>query len=129
MTKKGIKHSLSKSTHIGYAIGSAGTGVFSTVPGLLLLSFMVRQLEIPAAIAGFVLLIPRLWDVVTDPFIGSLSDRSFTRWGARRPWMLAGSLTLPLAFFLLFTVPDLPTSSLTWLCRECASALFYFLPY
>ncbi len=114
MIKQGNKHSLSKSTHIGYAIGSAGTGVFSTVPGLLLLSFMVRQLEIPAVIAGFVLLVPRLWDVITDPFIGSLSDRSFTRWGARRPWMLAGSLTLPVAFFLLFAVPDLPTSSLVW---------------
>ncbi|MGM0651969.1 MAG: MFS transporter [Bacillota bacterium] len=114
MIKEAVRHSLSRSTHIGYAIGSAGTGVFSTVPGLLLLTFMVRQLEIPAATAGVVLLVPRLWDVITDPFIGSLSDRTFTRWGARRPWMLAGSITLPVAFVLLFAVPDLPTSSLIW---------------
>lgn len=108
------EYSLPKSVHIGYAIGSVGTGVFSTVPGLLLLSFMVRQLEIPAAIAGVVLLVPRLWDVITDPFCGSLSDRTFTKWGARRPWMLAGSLTLPIAFALMFAVPDLSRGALVW---------------
>jgi len=114
MADKDAGQNLPRSTHIGYAIGSVSTGVFSTVPGLLLLSFMVRQLEIPAAIAGIVLLIPRLWDVITDPFCGSLSDRTFTRWGARRPWMLAGSFTLPIAFVFLFTVPDLSASALIW---------------
>ncbi len=114
MADKDAGQSLPRSTHIGYAIGSVATGVFSTVPGLLLLSFMVRQLEIPAAIAGIVLLIPRLWDVITDPFCGSLSDRTFTRWGARRPWMLAGSFTLPIAFIFLFTVPELSASALIW---------------
>ncbi len=114
MAKQVIEQSLQRSTHIGYAIGSVGTGLFSTVPGLLLLSFMVRQLEISAAVAGIVLLVPRLWDVVTDPFAGSLSDRTFTRWGARRPWMLAGALTLPVAFFFLFSTPDLSGSAMVW---------------
>jgi glycoside/pentoside/hexuronide:cation symporter, GPH family len=94
------------STYAGYAVGSVGTGVFSTVPGLLLLTFMVRQLQVPAAIAGLVILVPRLWDVVTDPLAGSLSDRTRTRWGARRPWLLAGAMTMPIAFALLFRVPE-----------------------
>jgi glycoside/pentoside/hexuronide:cation symporter, GPH family len=100
------KRTLSTGTYVGYAVGSVGTGIFSTVPGLLLLTFMVRQLQVPAAIAGLVILVPRLWDVVTDPLAGSLSDRTRTRWGARRPWLLAGAATMPIAFALLFRVPE-----------------------
>jgi glycoside/pentoside/hexuronide:cation symporter, GPH family len=108
------KQALSVGTYIGYGIGSVGTGIFSTVPGLLLLSFMVRYLQIPPALAGMVMLIPRLWDVITDPFAGSLSDRTRSRWGARRPWMLAGALTLPITFALLFRVPDLTGTAAAW---------------
>jgi len=105
---------LSLGTYLGYGVGSVGTGIFSTVPGLLLLSFMVRYLQVPPALAGTVILIPRLWDVITDPFAGSLSDRTRTRWGARRPWMLAGSLTLPVVFALLFRVPEHSGTAAAW---------------
>jgi glycoside/pentoside/hexuronide:cation symporter, GPH family len=108
------KRTLSLATYLGYGVGSIGTGIFSTVPGLLLLSFMVRYLQVPAAIAGTVILIPRLWDVITDPFAGTLSDRTNSRWGARRPWMLAGSLTLPIVFALLFRVPVHSGTSAAW---------------
>ncbi|MDW7739097.1 MAG: MFS transporter [Bacillota bacterium] len=108
------KRSLSVGTYIGYGIGSVGTGIFATVPGLLLLSFMVRYLQIPPALAGTVIMIPRLWDVITDPFAGSLSDRTRSRWGARRPWMLAGALTLPVAFALLFRVPEQIGTEAAW---------------
>ena len=108
------KRTLSLSTYIGYGVGSVGTGIFSTVPGLLLLSFMIRYLEIPPAIAGTVIFVPRFWDVITDPFAGSLSDRTRSRWGARRPWMLAGSLTLPIVFALLFRVPEHTGMAAAW---------------
>lgn len=98
---------LGRGTYIGYGIGSVGTGIFTTVPGLLLLTFMVRQLAVPPAVAGLVILMPRLWDMVSDPLAGSLSDRTRTRIGPRRPWLLAGALTLPIAFALLFRVPEL----------------------
>jgi glycoside/pentoside/hexuronide:cation symporter, GPH family len=108
------KRTLSIGTYLGYGIGSVGTGIFSTVPGLLLLSFMVRYLQVPAAIAGTVILIPRLWDVITDPFAGTLSDRTHSRWGSRRPWMLAGALTLPVVFALLFRVPEHTGLAAAW---------------
>ncbi|MFU8794315.1 MAG: MFS transporter [Dethiobacteria bacterium] len=110
----GKKRTLSLGTYLGYGVGSVGTGIFSTVPGLLLLSFMIRYLEIPPAIAGTVIFIPRFWDVITDPFAGSLSDRTRSRWGARRPWMLVGSLTLPIAFALLFRVPEHTGMAAAW---------------
>jgi glycoside/pentoside/hexuronide:cation symporter, GPH family len=108
------RKTLSLGTYLGYGVGSVGTGIFSTVPGLLLLSFMVRYLEIPPVIAGTVIFIPRFWDVITDPFAGSLSDRTRSRWGARRPWMLAGALTLPIAFALLFRVPEHTGMAAAW---------------
>lgn len=97
---------LSRWTYTGYGVGSVGTGIFSTVPGLLLLTFMVRQLAVSPALAGLVILLPRLWDVVTDPLAGSLSDRTRSRLGPRRPWLLAGSVLMPVAFVGLFQVPD-----------------------
>ena len=110
-----MSYQLRRSTHLGYALGSVGTGIFTTVPGLLLITFMVRQLEVPAALAGAVVLVPRLWDVVTDPIIGSLSDRTRTRIGPRRPWMLAGGILAPVVFAVLFTSTDLSgTAAAAW---------------
>jgi glycoside/pentoside/hexuronide:cation symporter, GPH family len=111
---------LGRGTYVGYGVGSVGTGIFSTVPGLLLLTFMVRQLAVPPAVAGLVILLPRLWDMVTDPLAGSLSDRTRTRIGPRRPWLLAGALTLPIAFALLFRVPALSGTD---------AALYVFIVY
>lgn len=106
---------LSRWTYAGYGVGSVGTGIFSTVPGLLLLTFMVRQLAVAPAVAGAVILVPRLWDVVTDPLAGSLSDRTRSRWGPRRPWLLGGAVLMPLTFVALFQVPGLSgTAAALW---------------
>ena len=105
---------LSRWTRAGYGVGSVGTGIFTTVPGLLLLTFMVRQLAVPPALAGTVILVPRLWDVVTDPLAGSLSDRTRSRMGPRRPWLLGGAILMPLAFAGLFQVPGLSGTAAAW---------------
>lgn len=106
---------LSRWTYAGYGVGSTGTGIFSTVPGLLLLTFMVNELAVSPALAGTVILLPRLWDVVTDPVAGSLSDRTRSRWGPRRPWLLGGAILMPIAFVGLFQVPGLSgTGAAMW---------------
>lgn len=106
---------LSRWTYAGYGIGSTGTGIFSTVPGLLLLTYMVNQLGVSPALAGTVILLPRLWDVVTDPVAGSLSDRTRSRWGPRRPWLLGGAVLMPIAFVALFQGPGLSgTGAAMW---------------
>ncbi|WP_338694412.1 MFS transporter [Streptomyces sp. Q6] len=91
---------------IGYGLGSFATGTFGTVPGLLLLYYLTDVLGVSAGIAGLLVFLPKAWDVLLNPWIGSLSDRSTgARLGPRRSWMLLGALTLPLCFAAMFAAP------------------------
>lgn len=96
---------LTRGVHLGYALGSIGTAAFGTVPGLLLLYYLTDELGVAAGLAGLVVFAPKAWDVLLNPWIGSRSDRTESRWGPRRPWMLAGGLALPPLFVLVFAGP------------------------
>ena len=54
---------------------------------------------------GFILIIPRLWDALSDPIIGHLSDNTRTRWGRRRPYLLIGGILVALFFVVLWWIP------------------------
>lgn len=100
---------------LAYAAGSIGSGLFSTVPGLLLLFYLTDTLGVAASLAGLAILIPRIWDIVTDPLVGAWSDRTRSRWGRRRPFLLAGALLLPPGFIALFSAPvGDPSLSFAW---------------
>lgn len=88
-----------------YAAGSVGTGGFGVLPGLVLSYYLTDTLGVAAGLAGLVVTVPKIWDVVIDPFIGRFSDRHAQRHGTHRRFLLAGAATLPLAFVLLFAVP------------------------
>lgn len=102
---------LARGTHVGYALGSIGTAAFGTVPGLLLLYYLTDVLGVAAAIAGVVVFAPKAWDVLLNPYLGTLSDRTTSRWGPRRPWMLAGGVALPVLFVLMFAGPGAPPNA------------------
>ncbi|MFI6924817.1 MFS transporter [Nonomuraea spiralis] len=90
---------------LGYGVGSVGTGVFSAVPGLLLLYYLTDMLGVPAAVAGAVLVAPKIWDVLLNPLVGAASDREAVRTGRRTRLLAVGAATLPVAFALMFAVP------------------------
>ncbi|MGH3391917.1 MAG: MFS transporter [Actinomadura sp.] len=98
---------LPRSVRVGYGLGSFCSGTFSTVPGLLLLYYLTNVLAVPAAVAGIVIFLPKAWDLVINPYVGRRSDRTVSRFGPRRPWLLAGAATLPLTFVLTFAGPPL----------------------
>jgi MFS/sugar transport protein len=62
-----------------YAMGSFGTGVFSTVPAVLLLYFCTETLHIAGTVAAALILIPKIWSILWDPFVGRWSDWTCAR--------------------------------------------------
>src|SRR5512145_1273094 len=64
------------------------------------------SLGISAFWLGVILIIPRLWDAVSDPIIGHLSDNARTRWGRRRPFILIGGLLVAVFFVLIWWIPN-----------------------
>lgn len=90
----------------GYALGSLVTGAFGTVPGLLLLPYLTDTLAVPAFVAGLLVLLPKAWDVVFNPVAGRISDRTTTRIGARRPYLIFGGVGLAIFFAVMFAGPD-----------------------
>ncbi|HEY7484758.1 MAG TPA: MFS transporter [Streptosporangiaceae bacterium] len=98
---------LSRSVRIGYGLGSFCSGTFSTVPGLLLLYYLTNVLAVPAGVAGIVIFLPKAWDLVINTYVGRWSDRTVSRFGPRRPWLLAGAVALPPTFILTFAGPPL----------------------
>jgi glycoside/pentoside/hexuronide:cation symporter, GPH family len=125
---------LSRRHLAGYASGSIATGVFSTVPGLLLLYYLTNVLGVATGVAGVIVLAPKLWDVVVNPVVGVVSDRVATRWGSRTPVLLAGSVILPVGLAVLFAVPHLPLGGIAvWVVvaySVCATGYSLFqVPY
>ncbi|MGW2148887.1 MFS transporter [Nonomuraea bangladeshensis] len=123
-----------RGVRLGYGVGSFCTATVNAVPGLLLLYYMTNFLAVPAWLAGVVVTAPKVWDLVINPLVGRWSDRTVSRWGPRRPWLLAGACTLPVAFFLVFAGPPLtgvPAAAYVAVCflaTATAYALFE-VPY
>ncbi|GIH29521.1 MFS transporter [Acrocarpospora phusangensis] len=92
---------------LGYAVGSFCTANFAAIPGLLLLIYMTNVLAVDPLLAGVVVFLPKAWDLIANTLIGQWSDRTVSRWGPRRPWMLAGTAVLPVAFAVMFIGPPL----------------------
>ena len=125
---------LGRSLCLTYGAGSIGAGIFSTIPGLLLLFYLTDTLAVPASIAGLAIVVPKLWDIITDPIVGAWSDRTNTRWGRRRPFLLAGALTLPACFIGLFAAPPgEPMVAFVWVvvafCLAATAFTLFQVPY
>jgi len=90
---------------LAYAVGSLATGVFSTVPAVLLLYFCTQVLHIPPAAAAIIVFVPKAWSLLWDPCVGLWSDRAQTRWGRRRPFMVVGAAGVTASFLALFAWP------------------------
>jgi glycoside/pentoside/hexuronide:cation symporter, GPH family len=81
-------------------------GCFSnTIIGFFYLFYLTDVVALRPAYAGAAILLGRVWDAVTDPIIGMISDRTQSRFGRRRVFLLLGSLPLGLSFFLLWIIP------------------------
>jgi len=90
------------STKLFYGTGQIGAQLFRDSPAALLPLFMTTMLGVSAWLAGLVILIPKLWLIACDPFIGAVSDRLKPMHG-RRPFLLYGGVLTSLSFIALFS--------------------------
>jgi oligogalacturonide transporter len=93
---------LSRWQRIGYGLGDVYGGGSGVVISFYYLIFLTDVVRISPGLAGTVILISKLYDAVTDPFEGLISDRTRTRLGRRRPYLLIGIPLVFLSFFALF---------------------------
>ena len=101
---------------IGYALGDAASGGITwKIMSVAFPLFFTNVFGLSFADAGALMLIARMFDVVTDPLMGSIADRTQSRWGTYRPWLIFGAIPFGLVFALLFFTPDLgPAGKRVW---------------
>lgn len=95
------------STYVGYGVGQIGGQILRDTPSLILPIYLTTVLGLEPALAGLAIMIAKAWVVVADPIAGIVSDRSASRWGRRRPFILAGGLLAAASFVLMFFAPAL----------------------
>lgn len=126
---------LSRLTKIIYGSGDLGFSLTGTIIGAYFLFFLIDVVGIKPAVAGIAILIGKTWDYINDPLIGHLSDRTRTRWGRRRPFLLFGALPFGLAFILLWYRPPFESQIALAAYYACAfvlydaAATFVYMPY
>lgn len=105
---------LSLVTKLAFGAGDLGPAILGAVNGFFLNAFLLQVAKLDPIAVGVIFLIVKIWDSVNDPIIGALTDRTNTRWGRRRPWLLFGALPLGAAFFLHWVVPPLDATGTFW---------------
>lgn len=100
---------------VGYALGDLAAGFVFQAMVMLQLAFYTDTFGITAAAAGTLFLSVRVFDAIFDPVMGVVADRTETRWGKFRPWVLWTAVPFGVLAVLAFTTPDLsPSGKLLW---------------
>jgi glycoside/pentoside/hexuronide:cation symporter, GPH family len=97
---------LSVREKVGYSLGDGAANFIFQTFMLLQLSFYTDTFGLSAAAAATLFLIARLWGAVCDPVFGALADRTHTRWGKFRPWILWTAIPFGILGYFAFTTPD-----------------------
>ncbi len=100
-----VANSVSRYLRINFGTGALGMAIVLNTPAGILAPFMTNFLGIGAGTVATLLLASKLYDVITDPLMGVISDRTRSRWGRRRPYLLLGGIVSAAGFFLAFNPP------------------------
>jgi GPH family glycoside/pentoside/hexuronide:cation symporter len=100
-----MERKLKRITKLLYGSGDLGFSLTTTLIGAYFAIFLTDVVGVSPAVAAAAFFVGRSWDYVNDPIIGHLSDRTRSRWGRRRPYLLFGALPFGLAFAMLWIRP------------------------
>lgn len=126
---------LTLSEKLGYGVGDMANGLALASTAFYLLFYLTNVVRLSPELAGAALMVGRLWDAITDPVMGWITDRTNTRWGKRRPYLLFGAIGYGASFFLLWTIPAFSSEAMTFLYVALILILFntlmtvVFIPY
>jgi GPH family glycoside/pentoside/hexuronide:cation symporter len=97
---------LTLGTKVRYGLADLGIALITSAMQFFLLFYYTDVAGINPALAGVALMVGKLtWDAINDPLFGYLSDRTRSRFGRRRIWMLIGAVPLGLAAWIMFSLP------------------------
>jgi GPH family glycoside/pentoside/hexuronide:cation symporter len=118
-----------------YGFGETGVSLTTTIISAYFAIFLTDVVGIAPATAAIAIFIGRSWDYINDPLIGNLSDRTRTRWGRRRPFLLFSALPFALSFILMWYRPHLENQAFlaayyafTYVLFDAAATAVY-MPY
>lgn len=114
--------------YAGWGLGATGSHILLYASNLLLLFYFVDFIGINAALAGWLILGAKIFDMVTDPTMGVISDRTTSTMGRRRPYLLGGSFLCGLSFVVLFNIPVFESQGLT-ISYTIGALLLFALAY
>lgn len=93
--------------YVGYALGDTASNFFFQTFNIFLTYYYIDVWGIPAAALLWLMPVIRVFDTFTDPLMGLIADRTKTRWGKFRPWLLWGAIPYGISGYLMFAAPDL----------------------
>jgi GPH family glycoside/pentoside/hexuronide:cation symporter len=111
-------------TKIIYGSGDTGFSLTMTIVAAYFAIFLTDVVGIMPGTAAIAIFIGRSWDYINDPLVGHLSDRTRSRWGRRRPFLLFGAVPFALAFFLMWLRPAVQSQVLLAVYYAVAYVLF-----
>ena len=129
-------HQVSFAKKVGYSVGGATDTLAYDFVAAFLLFFLTNFTGVNPAWAGAILTIGVVWNMFSDPIVGNLSDKTKTRFGKKRTWLLIAIIPLFVSYLLLFTkIGGLSTAAtnvyflimtlLFWLSYSCFSIPYY----
>jgi Na+/melibiose symporter-like transporter len=114
-------------TRIAYGLGSVAYGVKDNGFGFFLLGFYGTVIGIDPRLVGLAMLIVLLFDAISDPVVGYISDNWRSKWGRRHPFMYCAAIPVSVSFYFLWVPPDWSEAALFWYLVVVAALIRTFI--
>ena len=106
--------------------------MMSIFPALVFIpKFYTSEMGVPLVLVANIILAARVFDLLSDPLMGYISDRTQTRWGRRRPWLVAATPVMMLGIYMLFMPPENAGAlhMITWMLVLSVGTTMILVPY